>query len=277
MTGYTARERRDLIVEQTLSSGLSSVDELSSRFEVTPSTIRRDLARLTANGRLARTYGGVIAGSTGEPSLRQRLGEAHEAKTAIARTAADAVSDGDVLLLDAGSTVGALAHELGRRDPSGLTVATVSLTVLDELSESDVTVECLGGRLRRLSQGFYGPLAEAALERISADAVFLGTDGVSCDGEICEADLAQTRLKELMARRADRVHVLAHGTKIGSRPYHACLRLPTPWTLITDSTAPSAHLERLERLGVTIMVAGSSAEPTAHSDGLGRLPDRPLR
>ncbi|GAA0323509.1 DeoR/GlpR family DNA-binding transcription regulator [Kineococcus aurantiacus] len=246
--------RRATIVDLARTDGLANVDALATRFGVSASTIRRDLAVLTAEGRIARTYGGAIAlGASGEPTLRQRTGEAHAAKTAIARWAAAQVADGDTVLLDVGSTVGALATAL--RGARGLTVITASLTVVEELTDVEgVTVECLGGRLRPVSQGFLGPLTEAALERVSADAVFLGTDGVSPDGEVCEADLQQVRLKELMARRAAHVHVLAHGAKVGARPFHAWVQLPLPWTLVTDATAPTEHVEALRHRGVEVVV-----------------------
>ena len=56
-----ASQRREEIVRMATSNGLASVDELSQVFDVTASTIRRDLAQLTESGRLARTYGGAIA------------------------------------------------------------------------------------------------------------------------------------------------------------------------------------------------------------------------
>ncbi|MFD5829132.1 DeoR/GlpR family DNA-binding transcription regulator [Lentzea sp. NPDC060358] len=249
-----SRERRDQIVRLATETGLASVDELSRMFDVTPSTIRRDLARLTADGRLARTYGGAMAvNAHPESSLRQRVGEGFDAKRAIARWAADQIRQGETILLDAGSTIGALAHELRRADL--LTVATTGLTALQELADVEsVHVECLGGTLRPLSQGFVGPLTEAALERMTFDRVFLGTDGVNADGDICEADLRQTRLKELMARRADHVYVLAHAAKLDHRPFHAWARLPRPWTLVTDDTADPAAVERLRARGVDVVV-----------------------
>jgi len=64
-------------------------------------------------GRLARIYGGAMAlGAHPEASLRQRTGEAFEQKHAIARWAAAVIRPGENILLEAGSTVGALAHEL---------------------------------------------------------------------------------------------------------------------------------------------------------------------
>lgn len=251
--------RRSEIVDLARVEGLANVDALASRFEVSPSTIRRDLAILTAEGRMARTYGGAIPISAhSETTLPQRLGEAHAAKVAIGRWAAGRIAVDDTVLLDVGSTVGALATAL--RDADRLTVLTASLTVVGELAEADgVVVECLGGRLRPVSQGFLGPLTEAALERVSADAVFLGTDGVSDLGEICEADLQQVRLKELMVRRAERVYVLAHGAKVGLRPFHAWYRLPLPWTLVTDATAPPERLAALRAAGVDVVVVGDEA------------------
>ncbi|MDQ0770212.1 hypothetical protein QF031_002961 [Pseudarthrobacter defluvii] len=64
----------------------------------------------------------------------------------------------------AGSTAGALAHEL--RGFDRLSVTTTGINTLQELADSEgIEVDCLGGRLRGVSQSFVGPLAEAALER----------------------------------------------------------------------------------------------------------------
>jgi DeoR/GlpR family transcriptional regulator of sugar metabolism len=250
----STRDRRDQIVRLATEAGLASVEELSQIFGVTPSTIRRDLALLTTDGRLARTYGGAIAVSAHpESSLRQRVGEGFDAKRAIARWAAEVIQTGETILLDAGSTVGALAHELRRAEL--LTVATTGMTALQELADVEsVHVECLGGTLRPLSQGFVGPLTEAALERMTFDRVFLGTDGVNANGDICEADLRQTRLKELMARRADKVYVLAHAAKLDHRPFHAWARLPLPWTLVTDENAEPRVVDQLRATGIDVVV-----------------------
>ncbi|MCX2730144.1 DeoR/GlpR family DNA-binding transcription regulator [Saccharopolyspora sp. NFXS83] len=250
-----SRDRRAAIVRLATTSGLASVDELSERFGVTASTIRRDLAQLESAGRLARTYGGAMAlDPHQETSLRQRSGEAHEAKHAIAAWAARQVRPGETVLLDAGTTTGALARAL--RDARDLTVATTGLTVLQELTNAEgVRVECLGGTLRHLSQGFVGPLTEAALSRMTFDRVFLGADGVTAEQGICEADLQQTRLKELMAQRADHVYLLVHSTKLGRRPFHAWAPLPERWTLVTDADAdPAATAPFLSR-GVDVVVA----------------------
>ncbi|WP_203861646.1 DeoR/GlpR family DNA-binding transcription regulator [Plantactinospora mayteni] len=255
-----SRARRDEIVRLAMTTGLATVEELAGTFDVTASTIRRDLALLTSEGRLTRTLGGAIAPNAHpEASLRQRTGEAFEAKRGIARWAAAQIRPGETVLLDAGSTVGALAHEL--RSATALTVATTGLTALQELADVDaVHVECLGGTLRHLSQGFVGPLAEAALERMTFDRAFLGADGVTPDGGICEADLQQTRLKELMARHADQVYVLAHAGKLLRQPFHAWAPLSRKWTLVTDHQADSAVIAAFAANGVEVVIV----DPDGH-------------
>jgi DeoR/GlpR family transcriptional regulator of sugar metabolism len=253
----TSRRRQEEIVRLATTTGLTSVDELSATFAVSPSTIRRDLARLQSLGRLARTFGGAIAiQSPSEDPVGRRLQEAFHAKRGIARWAAQQIRPGDTVALDSGSTVAALAHQL--RLARDVTVATTNLRVMQELAGAgSVHVECLGGTLRRLSEGLVGPLAEMALERLTFDRAFLGADGVTAEDGICEADLQQTRLKELLASHAGRTYVLAHAEKLGRRPFHARARLPRGWTLVTDDSANSAALAPFFGNGVNVVVVES--------------------
>ncbi|MFJ6197436.1 DeoR/GlpR family DNA-binding transcription regulator [Micromonospora sp. NPDC092111] len=263
MSRLRSGQRRDQIVRMAASNGLASVEELSAKLGVTPSTIRRDLALLTAQGKLARTYGGALSLEPHpEASLRQRLGEAYAAKQAIAAWAAAQIVPGESVLLDAGSTTAALAQLL--TDVSGLSVSTIGLTALEVLAEAEeIEVVLLGGRLRTLSQSFVGPVTESALERMSFDRAFMGADGVRADRGINEKDLEQTRLKELMMSRADHVYVLAHGAKLGQAPFHAWAVMPPRWTLVTDDSAPLAELASFRARGISVVVVDPPA-PDPH-------------
>lgn len=252
MERQASRERRAEIVRLATASGLANVDALAEAFGVTASTIRRDLAVLTGQGKLARTYGGAMALAHPEASLSQRSGEAFEAKRAIGRWAAEQVRPGETVVLDAGSTTGEMAYALlAAKD---VVVATTGLNALNELANaSGIRVLALGGWLRPLSQGFVGPLTEASLERMTFDRAFMGADGVTADRGICEADLEQTRQKEVMMRRAERVYVLAHASKLGQRPFHAWALMPERWTLVTDSSADEAQLRQFREHGVEVV------------------------
>jgi DeoR/GlpR family transcriptional regulator of sugar metabolism len=172
------------------------------------------------------------------------------------------IRPGETIVLDSGSTVAALAHQL--RLAHDVTVATTSLRVMQELAGSgSIHVECLGGTLRHLSEGLVGPRAEMALERMTFDRAFLGADGVTAEDGICEADLHQTRLKELLASHAGQTYVLAHAEKLGRRPFHAWARLPRGWTLVTDESADPAALAPFFAHGVNVVVVDAHGSARA--------------
>ncbi len=250
-----AAQRRERIELLTHATGPATVEELAASFGVSQSTIRRDLAFLQDSARIARTYGGVIPvlHPHHEATLQERALRGAEAKQAIGRWAAAQVSPGDTILLDAGTTAAQVAKHLRGTHP--LTVVTAGLTPFFELSgATDVELVLLGGTFRERSQGFVGPLTEEALERWYVDTVFLGADAVTADRGVCEASVAQTRLKQLMGRAADRVFLLVHAEKIGQRPFSSWVRLPGPWTLVTDRSATPEQLAPFRDLGIDVVV-----------------------
>ena len=108
--------------------GEASVAKLAQRFDVSVDTIRRDLDALDAEGHLIRTHGGAV-GVTAAPKpefgVDVRMRMQSDAKNAIAVIAAGLISDGMVLMVNAGTTTLAIARHL--RDHRQLTIATNSL------------------------------------------------------------------------------------------------------------------------------------------------------
>src|SRR5919109_1632368 len=158
---------------------------MAELFAVSPSTVRHDLAALSDEGTVVRTYGGALSAAPGEQPVHERELLAPAQKAAIAKVAESHVRQGELLLLDAGTTVGALAARLASW--TEITVVTNGLTSLSALADSEgVELIALGGAVRHVSLGMIGPIAEAALRGMTADAVFLGADGVVADRGVCE-------------------------------------------------------------------------------------------
>ena len=260
------REIQDLLA----AHGEVRVEELGRMLNVTASTIRRDLAKLTREGNVARTYGGAVIASAEakESTLYQRSHHARAAKNAIGRWAAAQIRTGETAILDAGTTVGSLAHHLRGRDR--ITVITNSITSINELADADdIEVISLGGKLRHSSQSFVGPLADLTLGRVTADRAFLGADGLHAAHGICEASPDQTRTKELIMERARDVYVLADSSKLGQQPFHAWAPVREPWTLVTDDSATDEQLEPFRALAhVDVVVVSSTVNIRATVNGL---------
>ncbi|WP_255945752.1 DeoR/GlpR family DNA-binding transcription regulator [Streptomyces odontomachi] len=234
---------RRATIRELLQTHPLTVAELAQRYGVSESTIRRDLSQLSASGEIVRTYGGAVSSTAGEEqSLHERELLARREKEAIARVAETHISGSGLVLLDAGTTVGALATRLAVR--GHLAVATPGLTSVEALAGvPGIELIVLGGTVRPLSLGMVGPLAEAAVARLTAQAVFLGADGVVAGRGLCEARPEQVALKQLMISRSRAVYVLADSGKLGREESYWWAAFETPWTLITDDGASEQQLE----------------------------------
>jgi DeoR family fructose operon transcriptional repressor len=249
------RRRRDLLIAE-LRSGRGNVAELAERFGVSASTIRRDLTALAHDGRVVRTYGGALEpGHGSELSLRAKERAHWAEKDIIGRTAAAMARPGDVLLLDAGTSVGRLAWHLRQRD--GITVITNGLSALLNLADAPgVEVIVLGGRLRRPNEALLGPEVQEALRRFRPDLAFLGADGLDpARGLNCPTP-EQAVLKEAMAATARQAWVLADHWKLPAEPFSYWAAVPAGTGVITDPGCPPRTLREFSRHGWQTMTGG---------------------
>jgi DeoR/GlpR family transcriptional regulator of sugar metabolism len=255
------RERHERILG-ALQAGGQTVHDLAAALRVSESTIRRDLETLDRAGRVERTYGGAVltegarANITDsgrvEGSYREIEGTDLPLRRAIAREAAALVSDGDVVILDIGSTNAALARELHGRQ---ITVITSNLAVLDELRDDDaVELVLLGGAVRRNYQSLVGPLTQAAVGQVNADIMFLSCTGVR-GGRVVDDMAVEAPIKQSLIAAAERVVLLASETKFpGSGAMRLCL-LEDIDILITTQGAPEAELQYSRAAGRKVIVA----------------------
>ncbi|SDD29928.1 DeoR/GlpR family DNA-binding transcription regulator [Belnapia rosea] len=243
--------RREAILA-AIAAGEADVDGLAARFGVSPSTIRRDLQRLSAERAIARTYGGaMLAPMAEEQSLGAREGMNRGAKAAIAAAALDLVPEGETLILDGGSTIAAFGRLLrGRRHR----IITNNLPLIALLADQPgIELVVLGGAVRPISMSTSGPLAEAALRCLTADRLLTSADGLMPGLGLCEATLEQVSLKSLMMQRAAAVTVLADASKLGRAGQPCWAPLPARWTLVTD--APERASEAFGAEGAEVVRA----------------------
>ncbi|ODM70436.1 DeoR/GlpR family DNA-binding transcription regulator [Bradyrhizobium elkanii] len=249
-----SKERHARLLE-ALNAGEIDVDDLARRFDVSASTVRRDLQHLSKNNAVRRTYGGaILTAHVNETTLEQRLAVQGKQKQAIARAAIDLIEDGDTLILDAGSTVAAFSRLLQQRR---LRIITNNLALLPFLAKAPtLELVVLGGALRTTSMSTMGPLANEALRRMTADRAVMSADGVVNGRGLCEADLEQVALKSLMMQQSKEVIVLADASKLGRAEQMAWAPLPQRWTLVTDVGAPEEQCKLLADAGARVIVAG---------------------
>ncbi|WP_374971044.1 DeoR/GlpR family DNA-binding transcription regulator [Terrabacter sp. BE26] len=249
------RYARHRAITNALRDGAVSVQDLVARFGVSPATIRRDLAELSDAGLVVRVHGGAAPLTDGEIDRPYEVvaDEAAPEKRAIARRAAALVRDGDTVLLDIGTTTGALARELRGRS---ITVITPSLAVLDVLrADPAVDLVLVGGSVRRAYHSLVGPLTEEALRRVHAATVFLGTSGIDPHGWVLDTTSVEVPTKRLLLDAGGRVVLLADHTKFPGQGSIRVCDLTAVSTLITTADTHHPTLEVARSRGTEVLIA----------------------
>ncbi len=251
-----AGQRLEALLELLQESGVGRIAELAERLGVSTMTIRRDLNKLEAQGQVRRIFGGAVLERivTREPSLEARELVREREKMAIGAAAAQLINEGDIVILDAGSSTLCLAKHL--HGSKGLTIVTHSLPVMWELAdESNISVVALGGELNHQQKYFHGPLAEYGLRQMRIDKVFLGIHGVHAQHGLSEITFTDIPLKRLFMRISRETIVLADSSKIGLASFFRLCPVSEVDVVVTDARADPDELARLQQVGVQVIVA----------------------
>lgn len=172
--------RQAVILDLIQMSGYQSVGELAEQLDVDPSTIRRHLERLEKIELVQRTHGGAYPIPQAEtPALFKQSLHRRE-KVAIGKAMADRVLDGQVIMLDGGSTTLEVARHLNR---SRVTVVTNDLRIgLEIASKRGTNLVFIGGELLPDVYTMWGPTAIQQIEQLRVDVAIFGADTVNESG-----------------------------------------------------------------------------------------------
>jgi DeoR family fructose operon transcriptional repressor len=253
-----AEERRAEIVRMVNDSKKVLVPDLIEHFKVSPATIRGDLRDLEAAGLIKRTHGGAIPSGFAkvgfEPDAVAKNVSHLEEKRRLARKAAELVEDGDIIILDTGTTTLELARQL--RDKSNVTVIVNDMAIALCLEPFDgINVIVIGGTLRKNFHCTVGPFAANVLSELNVDKVFLGTNAFSAQKGCTTPDINQAEIKKIMVRIASQTIVLCDSSKFGKNSFVQFAHPQEVDLLVTDSGIDKKLLEELNELGVDVLVA----------------------
>jgi DeoR family transcriptional regulator of aga operon len=246
-------ERRRAILDILKREGRVLVLDLARRFETSQVTIRKDLEGLHAHGLIHRTHGGALPAREGaleDPTLREKEKLHHQEKLRIATTAAQMVQEGQVVILDSGTTTTAIARAL--RAFRNLTIVTNAVNIAAELSGTTVEVILTGGTLRKNSFSLVGPIAEETLHRLHADLLFLGVDGFDVHYGLSTPNLLEAKVNRVMVEIAKRKVAVCDSSKFGRRSLSLIAPTSVLDEVLTDRRAPKADVRVLKKAGIEV-------------------------
>lgn len=251
-------ERRSRIVAALEDRPALSVGELAQMLATSEMTIRRDLAALSAEGRVRKVHGGALAADQADRPAKVRSIINVQAKEAIAAQAAALIAEQATLVLDSGTTVGALARVLRGRQ---LTVVTTSLIVLRELGDAaSSAVHIVGGRFRPETQSVSGPQVAEAMSDFSADLAFLAASAIR-DGGFYNYYPEDAAIQRRMVEIAREAWLLADASKLSAVALGRVGALQDLAGVITDGAASPEQLAELRGWCRQVVVAQPEAAP----------------
>lgn len=189
--------------------------DLSKQLNVSADTIRRDIKELSAQKLLREVRGGAIPHAPGPHDLKERAQFASRQKQLMAKKAVPLIKEGQVVLLDSGTSTLAVASILPK--DMKLTVITNSFPIVNMLEErKDVEVFFAGGRLFRDSMITTGHDSIRLFEDIRADICFLGICSLDLTLGITGHHYEECAVKKAMIKSSGKVVALATPEKLNT-------------------------------------------------------------
>ena len=250
-------ERISIILDELKHRGAISIDDLSSRLEISRSTIRRDIEELEAQKVLKRVRGGAVVNkptsASYEPPFSVRQDMFFDEKRRIAAAAHDLIHPNETLLLGGGTTI----HEFSKtlHDISPLYIATNDLMSATELAQfENVDLMVLGGSLRKSHYSLNGYFTESMVSQIHADKAFIGVDAVDFDIGLMNFSAAEIQTNRLMARGSNEVIILCDHSKFQKVAFVNSCQFKEIDLLITGREAAETDIKKLRKMGVKVLV-----------------------
>ena len=164
-----------------------TVNELARLTYTSPSSIRRDLTAMQNVGLVKRSHGGVSMPESLNvvASYYDRTNRNIKEKRAIAKKAAELLSDGQSIMLDGSSTASFMLPYIAKLD--SVTVFTNNLETALQSIKLGIDTHCLGGRSVNGSAALVGSEACKTIADISVDILFFASQSLAANGVISDS------------------------------------------------------------------------------------------
>lgn len=206
-------ERKQLILGELEFSGRLSFHEIERLVDVSPTTIRRDLTRMNAEGVVERYHGGVkIANEVVEYSMRQKQSMHSDEKCRIGTMAASFLAPNELIFIGGGSTTYTMIDHIFEKS---ISVITNSVPHAEALHRKGIRTFLLCGFLRTRTRCLGGSETVRLMSQYRFDRAFMGSGGIGDDLSLLSSDQDEFDIKRTALENSSRSYILVDGSKFG--------------------------------------------------------------
>lgn len=225
----------DYLKEKKFATVLDMMDE----FEVSRSTLRRDLIAMEERNLIKRVRGGAeILDLAENDELEFNFGfrmesyfyERKEEKIKIAKKAAGFIKDNEVIFIDSGSTC---YHMIDFITAKNITVVTNGIIHIQKLMTKKINTYILGGYAKPEMNLIVGEDIIKKISVMNFNKAFLGSMGIDSKSGFTTELLNDGEVKKAVINSADECFVLADSSKFNVRKFYTYGNFNDA-TIITD-------------------------------------------
>lgn len=222
-----------------------SLDELQHQFHVSLNTVRRDIARLSKEGKINKIYGGVCAKNNYAHvvSYTERTHENENAKERICAIVGTLIDNGDTIFIDSGTTVSHLLHFLA--DKINVTIITHNVHLIYDALQyqyQNINVIALCGVLNRKAGCVTSNSAVKHLESMNIDKAFICASGIALDGSILNVVAYESDIKRQAISRSSHRYLLVDHSKFGKPALDTFAKVSDFDYIVTEKAPPPDYI-----------------------------------
>lgn len=260
----TVFERRQAILNLLKEQTSVKVTDLAEILDVSEGTVRNDLQALDETGQIRRVRGGAVTSmqylAQGQ-QIRERAQINAERKGWLAHWASGQIDSGDVIFLDASTTVLSIAPYL--LDRTNLTVVTNGIEIARAIASNPTnTVIMAGNILAPDGNSLLGPVPMALLETLHIRTAFFSCAGLSEDIGLLERDMQEAQLKREIIDMADNKVALIDSSKVGKGGLSPFIQLSAVDHVVTDTDMQPGTVEAIRKTGTQVTICGDKTVAT---------------
>lgn len=207
-------ERWKEILDLLDKEGAVSVQELALRLDASAATVRRDLTRLDAMGKLIKVHGGATSISqqymTRDMSMEEKYGLHTDEKKVIAEYAAPLIQPNDFVYIDAGTTTEMLVDVITEKRAIYMTNSMIHAR---KLSQKGCRVYLPGGEIKQLTEAIIGGEAADHIRNFHFTIGFWGTNGVTVENGFTTPEPHEALIKRVSMEQTAKRYVLMDRSK----------------------------------------------------------------
>lgn len=229
-----------------------TLKSLSKDLKVSDYTIRRDLKELSDQGLLLAVRGGAVPHTPTPHHFHDRLSYKVDEKKEIAEKAVKFLRDGQVVVLDGGTT----ALNISRLIPPELkiTIVTNSFPVVSVLeAHPNVDVLFAGGRLHKGSFTATGYDAIRFFSNIRADIYFMGICALHPESGVTTINYEESEVKKAIVEVSKQVIAITPRDRLNCAEAFYICPLTSVNTIITDGEIDHVMKEFSKETGVKVI------------------------